>query len=52
MVRKFLGAFFLLSVLAVTACGDSSSDASDDECTVDPLAPGCQVEEPDVPAME
>lgn len=50
MIRKFLGSFILLSVFGLAACGGDSgnnTDSTEDECTKDPGAPMCQVDEPE-----
>lgn len=48
MVRKLFGISLLFALFTLVACGNSTS--SSDECTDDPKAPGCEIE--DEPVVE
>ena len=46
MIRKFIGMLCLSAfVMVVIGCGSSSSGSDDDECTKDPEAVNCKIQE-------
>lgn len=48
MARKFLGMLCLaIFALSLIGCGSSSTNSEEDECTKDPNAIGCNVDDPE-----
>ena len=48
MIRKLVGfASIVTLAFAFTACGSSSTNSEEDECTKDPESVNCKVEAPD-----
>lgn len=52
MKEKISWLFVMLFVMSLVACSGSSSTSTSDECTEDPNAPGCSVDDNTPAEME